>query len=147
PKEDWEVKKLGEIGEFISTNSFSRDKLNYSQGEVFNIHYGDIHTRFRLIFDLEDERVPFINEDIRILTNVIPCKTGDLVIADASENEEDIGKAIEIGNLNGEIVVSGLHTIHFRPKENTFQLKFLGFVWHSSFVKTQILKESQGTKV
>ena len=29
-----------------STNSFSRDQLNYENGTVKNIHYGDIHTSY-----------------------------------------------------------------------------------------------------
>ena len=31
-----------------------------------NIHYGDIHTKFQTLFDLEKENVPYINEDISL---------------------------------------------------------------------------------
>lgn len=147
PKEDWEVKKLGEIGSFFSTNSLSRDDLNYLDGQIYNIHYGDIHTRFKSHFKLENELVPFINETSIVNKKFNRCQVGDLIIADASENETDIGKAIEISTLDEKQVVSGLHTIHYRPYPQTFSLDYLGHLWQSRFIKEQILKEAQGTKV
>ena len=92
----WQFKKFGDIYEFKSTNSYSRDCLNYEAGEVKNIHYGDIHTKFKSNFNVDNENVPFINTEIDILK--IPsecyCREGDLVIADASEDYDDIGKTI-----------------------------------------------------
>ncbi len=147
PKEDWRLKKLGEVGVFFSTNSLSRDDLNYLDGQIYNIHYGDIHTRFKSHFNLENELVPFINEVSIGNKKFNRCQVGDLIIADASENETDIGKAIEISNLNEKLVASGLHTIHYRPNPQTFSLHYLGHLWQSEFIKEQILKEAQGTKV
>ena len=48
------------------------------------------------------------------------CKEGDLVFADASEDLKDVGKSIEIINLNNEKVLSGLHTLLARPSEKKF---------------------------
>ena len=56
--ESWKSKKLGEIMEFKVTNSFSRNDLNYENGIVKNIHYGDIHTKFQTLFDIRNEVVP-----------------------------------------------------------------------------------------
>ncbi len=144
--EDWELRRLGEIGFFLSTNSLSRDKLNYEKGNIYNIHYGDIHTKFKSFFVLKRETVPFINLEVK-LNNFNSCEEGDLVIADASENETDIGKGIEIGIIGQSKVLAGLHTLHFRPLKSFFTLGFLGCLWQSSCIKNQILKESQGTKV
>src|SRR5689334_21151054 len=69
---DWEEKLFSDILSFHSTNSFSRSQLNYSSGTVRNIHYGDIHTKFKTTFDITKEDVPFINEEINI--NKIPKK-------------------------------------------------------------------------
>jgi type I restriction enzyme S subunit len=55
---EWERKKYGDIYSFYPTNSLSREKLNYTAGEVYNIHYGDIHTKFSTLFKLENENVP-----------------------------------------------------------------------------------------
>ena len=62
----WRLKKFGEIFTFRTTNSFSRDNLNYEFGSVKNIHYGDIHTKFKTQFSLINELVPFVNEEINI---------------------------------------------------------------------------------
>jgi type I restriction enzyme, S subunit len=70
-----------------------------------------------------------------------------LILADASEDYADIGKGIEIVNLNNEKVLSGLHTIMARPDLKTLQPGFGGFMMKSLSVRTQIRKIAQGTKV
>ncbi|WP_241277962.1 restriction endonuclease subunit S [Chryseobacterium mucoviscidosis] len=146
---EWEVKKLGEVMDFKVTNSFSRENLNYEYGTVKNIHYGDIHTKFQTLFDINCESVPFINEEIDIsrISDENYCKNGDIIFADASEDLNDVGKSIEIINTNGEKLLSGLHTLLARPKEDIFHLGFSGYLFKSNSVRTQIQKESQGSKV
>jgi type I restriction enzyme S subunit len=61
---DWEEKNYDEIFSFYSTNSYSRDNLNYEKGKIKNIHYGDIHTKFSMLFNIENEKVPFINKEM-----------------------------------------------------------------------------------
>jgi type I restriction enzyme S subunit len=45
-KGEWNIESFKERYSFKVTNSFSRDNLNYDNGSVKNIHYGDIHTNF-----------------------------------------------------------------------------------------------------
>lgn len=146
---EWELKKLGEVYTFRSTNSYSRENLNYDFGKVKNIHYGDIHTQYRTLFDVTKEKVPFINTDIEI--EKIPkenyCKEGDLIIADASEDYADIGKSIEIINLNNEDVLAGLHTLQARPELFEVKIGFSGYLMQSEKVRIQIKTIAQGTKV
>ena len=146
---EWEERKLGKVMDFKVTNSFSRENLNYKIRTVKNIHYGDIHTKFQTLFDVTKENVPFVNGNISI--EKIPednyCKEGDIVFADASEDLNDVGKSIEIVNLDDEKLLSGLHTLLARPKENVFQKGFNGYLFKSKSVRTQIQKEAQGTKV
>lgn len=134
---------------FKVTNSYSRDNLNYELGTVKNIHYGDIHTKFQTLFDLEKENVPYINEDISLnrISEDFYCQEGDVIFADASEDLNDVGKSIEITNLNGEKLLSGLHTLLARPQRNYFSKGFLGYLLKSDFVRNQIKKEAQGSKV
>jgi type I restriction enzyme S subunit len=147
--EDWHTKQLGNIMEFKTTNSFSREYLSYHTGTVKNVHYGDIHTKFQTLFDITQENVPFINNDINL--QKIPeenyCKEGDIVFADASEDLQDVGKCIEIVNVDGQKLLSGLHTLLGRPKLGFFHLGFNGYLLQSLRVKRQIQKESQGSKV
>ena len=140
---------LGEVAEFKVTNSFSRDNLNYDNGTVKNIHYGDIHTKFQTLFDITKETVPYINKEIILhkISEDFYCKEGDIIFADASEDLNDVGKSIEIINLNDEKILSGLHTLLARPKANCFQKGFNGYLFRSSNVRLQIQKEAQGSKV
>ncbi|WP_286403412.1 restriction endonuclease subunit S [Myroides odoratimimus] len=146
---EWERKKLGEVMDFKVTNSFSRENLNYEIGTVKNIHYGDIHTKFQTLFDIQKEEVPFVNEEINLnrISEDNYCKEGDIIFADASEDLNDVGKSTEIINVNNEKLLSGLHTLLARPKSNTFYLGFKGYLFKSNSIRTQIQKESQGSKV
>ncbi|MCT4221553.1 restriction endonuclease subunit S [Elizabethkingia anophelis] len=148
-KDKWENKKLGELMTFKVTNSYSRDNLNYESGTVKNVHYGDIHTKFQTLFDLGKENVPYINEDILLnrISEDFYCQEGDIIFADASEDLNDVGKSIEITNLNGEKLLSGLHTLLARPHKNNFSKGFLGYLFKSDFVRNQIKREAQGSKV
>jgi type I restriction enzyme, S subunit len=145
----WEKKKLGEIFSFRVTNSYSRENLNYDEGSVKNIHYGDIHTKFQSHFDLSKEIVPFINSEIELkkIAEDNYCKEGDLIIADASEDYADVGKCIEIINLNGEKVLAGLHTILARPDKHKMSLGFSGHLMKSENIRLQIKTIAQGSKV
>ena len=145
----WDGKPMSEIYSFKGNNSLSRDQLNYEQGAVKNIHYGDIHTKFSTLFDVTKETVPFINPSASLdgLRPDDDCVEGDMILADASEDLADIGKSIEIVRLNGERVVAGQHTILARPNDNQLAVGFGAYLFKSRHVRTQIQKESQGSKV
>jgi type I restriction enzyme, S subunit len=145
----WEEKTYDEIYSFLSTNSLSRENLNYESGVVRNIHYGDIHTKFNSSFQVAEEEVPYINAqvDISKIKEENYAKEGDLVIADASEDYDDIGKSIELVNLNREKVVAGLHTFLARPDKHQMYIGFGGHLVKADYVRAQIKKIAQGTKV
>ncbi|HFP9269753.1 TPA: restriction endonuclease subunit S, partial [Klebsiella michiganensis] len=110
----WKIKPLKELYTLLNTNSLSRSELNYESGNIKNIHYGDIHTKFNGRFDITKELVPYISKTIKIAEECY-CRKGDLVIADASEDYNDIGKCIEITNVDQQQLVAGLHTFLARP--------------------------------
>ncbi len=144
----WASEPMSEVYTFKGNNSLSRDKLNYVAGSVKNIHYGDIHTKFSTHFDITKELVPFINESEEgVVRDENLCAEGDMIFADASEDMADIGKSIEVVSLNGERVVSGLHTILARRTGDRIALGFGGHLFKSRWVRTQIQKEAQGAKV
>lgn len=146
---EWNINKLGKVYSFITTNSFSRDDLNYVHGEVKNIHYGDIHTKFSTLFDITKEKVPFINESIELdkFKQQNYCKEGDIIFADASEDLKDVGKSIEVVNLNNEKLLSGLHTLLARQIKSEFVSGFGGYLFTNNKIRKQIQRESQGAKV
>ncbi|MCF8359157.1 MAG: restriction endonuclease subunit S [Prolixibacteraceae bacterium] len=146
---EWEGKTVGQVYNFKVTNSLSREYLNYEKGKVKNIHYGDIHTKFNTLFDITNEEVPFINLDVSIenIKKESYCIEGDIILADASEDLNDVGKSIEIVNLNNEKLVSGLHTLLARQREKKLTIGFGGYLFKSNWVRKQIQKEAQGAKV
>ncbi|MGO1624399.1 MAG: restriction endonuclease subunit S [Psychrobacter sp.] len=143
----WKKNKFSECFDFHMTNSYSRAKLS-GQGDVMNIHYGDIHTKFSTLFDVAKESVPFITSktDCLKIKKDQFLRIGDLVIADASEDYEDIGKTLEVINLNGKQVVAGLHTYIARPNE-TYATGFFGYLMQTEKVRKQIKVLATGISV
>ncbi len=94
--EDWDVRTYGEIFGSHSTASNSRSDLS-EVGEISYVHYGDIHTKFdtRLNFDLA--ALPKIERSKFKAATYL--KDGDVIMADASEDYEGIGKSVEVANL------------------------------------------------
>jgi type I restriction enzyme S subunit len=148
-REGWEPTPFNKLYEFQSTNNYSRDQLTYESGNVKNIHYGDIHTRFQTSFRLAHETVPYVNGSLASdeFDADAYCVEGDMIFADASEDLNDVGKSIEIVSLNGEQLVSGSHTILARPKPKGIAIGFGAYLFKSRSVRAQIEKEAQGTKV
>ncbi|CAM3733112.1 restriction endonuclease subunit S [Litorimonas haliclonae] len=146
---DWKFKRFDEVFSFLRTNNLSRATLNYVSGNIFNIHYGDIHSKFQSRFKLSDEIVPYINtDDVPMkITEEEFCREGDLVIADASEDYADIGKTIEIVDLGGKRVLAGLHTYLARPDVEQAAKGFYGYVLQTFEAQLQIMKFAQGISV
>ena len=144
----WEVKRLGEIYRFKPTNSWSRDQLNYDSGTIKNIHYGDIHKELNRTFRIDDEVVPYVNDTLAdSVKEDAFCEEGDIVLADASEDVDDIGKAIEIVDIGGQRLVSGLHTILASRIDHRIVVGFGAYLYASSGVRKQIQQRAQGAKV
>ena len=144
--EDWEVAKLGEKFRFISNNTFSRDFL-CEDGEIKNIHYGDVLIKYGSTLDVSQSDIPAINSEH--LPSYRPkcfAEDGDIIIADTAE-DETVCKATELWNIGGKRVVAGLHTMWCRPAQNTFAIKFLGYFMNTSLYHNQVLPLIQGIKV
>lgn len=142
---DWEEIKFSDCFDLLTNNTLSRDELNFSEGTVKSVHYGDVLIKFPEITDVYFEKIAYItNEDIAKKYSKCLLRNGDIIIADTAE-DETVGKCSEIQNCN-EKVVSGLHTIPVRPKIE-FAKKYLGFFMNSESFHNQLLPLIQGTKV
>ena len=145
-KDEWNEISLKKTFTFFSTNSLSRADLT-ADGLIKNIHYGDIHQKFNNILDVEKEKLPYINPNIELNIKNNLCQNGDLIFADASEDYEGIGKAIEIINVGNDKVVSGLHTIHARDTEFAMSIGFKGYLFNTPIIHNQIRILANGFKV
>ena len=147
---DWEERKLGELFGWVRTNSLSREHLTDDDTSgVQNIHYGDIHSKFRAIFRQTQEEVPFItiNAPLRTILDDDFVRQGDVVIADASEDYADIGKAIEVMEVRERSMVAGLHTFIARPDQGVLAPGFAGYMLRSAPLRRQIVRAAQGVSV
>ena len=147
--EGWQTLQLSDLYAFKRSNTLSRNKLNYDSGTIRNIHYGDIHTKFQPLFRVNHEYVPFINPEVsvNVFKDKDDCEVGDIVLADASEDVNDVGKAIEVVSLDGQRVVAGTHTILATRHGSVPVVGFGGHLFQSAVVRAGIQRESQGAKV
>ncbi|UQF19810.1 restriction endonuclease subunit S (plasmid) [Vagococcus lutrae] len=144
--DDWEQRKFEEVFEFpVSNNTLSRSQLNYEHGSIKNIHYGDILIKYGAILDVERDSIPYItNGNLEKYRSQL-IKNGDLIFADAAE-DNTVGKAIEVSGLATESLVAGLHTIVARSKSE-IGTYFLGYYINSAVYHYQLLRLMQGAKV
>ena len=144
--DEWKRVKVSDLLDFYSTNSLSWDMLNYENGNILNLHYGLIHSGLPTLIDLKKDTLPFVNETA-IPKRFTLCMEEDVAFADASEDTNDVAKAVEFINLYGKQVICGLHTIHGRDKGNKTVLGFKGYAFASSAFHNQIRRLAQGTKI
>lgn len=145
--EDWSVVPFEKTFSVLHNNTMSRAELNYYNGDIQNIHYGDVLIKYPFILDCSKETIPYINDDRTLTVSKGFLQDGDIIISDTAEDEV-VGKATEIVNVNGRKVVSGLHTIPCRAKDkNTFALSWLGYYINSRFFHDQIIPYITGIKV
>lgn len=148
--EDWEVKRFDDIFEFHSTNSFSRENLtdNETESKVKNIHYGDIHSKFKNgILNCKEEKLPFIKDELLLNKNLNFVQEGDLIIADASEDYEGVGECVEVLNVGENKIVSGLHTFLARDYSNETIIGFRNYIFKNQKVGIELKKIATGISV
>ena len=75
------------------------------------------------------------------------CKEGDVAFADASEDTNEVAKAVEFYNLSGKDVICGLHTIHGRDNKNKTVIGYKGYAFSAISFHNQIRRIAQGTKI
>lgn len=145
-KEEWRKYKVSDVLDFYSTNSLSWEQLDYNNEDLYNLHYGLIHVGLPILVDIEQNKLPGIKTECKP-KNFELCKEGDVAFADASEDTNDVAKAIEFVNLNNQKTVCGLHTIHGRDNKYLTILGYKGYAFASPLFHNQIRRIAQGTKI
>ena len=142
----WEQRKLRDILISLQNNTLSRADLSDEAGVAKNIHYGDVLIKFGEVLDVSKVQLPMISDE-SVLTRYKASflQNGDVIVADTAE-DTTVGKCSEIAGLNNEIVLSGLHTIPYRPVEK-FASGYLGYYLNSSAYHNQLIPLMQGIKV
>ena len=142
----WEQRKLGDILISLQNNTLSRADLSNEAGVAKNVHYGDVLIKFGEVLDVSKEKLPMISDE-SVLSKYKSSflQNGDAIVADTAE-DFTVGKCSEIAGLNDVVVLSGLHTIPYRPIEK-FASGYLGYYLNSSAYHNQLIPLMQGIKV
>ena len=142
----WEQRKLSNTLISLQNNTLSRADLSNETGVAKNVHYGDVLIKFGEVLDVSKVQLPMIpDESVLTKYKASFLQNGDVIVADTAE-DTTVGKCSEIAGLNNEIVVSGLHTIPYRPVEK-FASGYLGYYLNSSAYHNQLIPLMQGIKV
>ena len=144
--QEWEVRTFQELGSMLGTNTLSRDKMNECSGCAQNIHYGDVLVKYGEVLDCTSMNIPWVNSDYGNANLGTNLQNGDVVISDTAE-DHTVGKATEVQGVGKKIVLSGLHTIAFRPNAGMFAPNFLGYYFNSTIYRAQLYPLIQGIKV
>ena len=145
-EDDWEQRKLGNVLLSLQNNTLSRANLSDESGIAKNVHYGDVLIKFGEVLDVRKEKLPMItDENVLSKYKASFLQNGDVIVADTAE-DSTVGKCSEIAGLNDEVVLSGLHTIPYRPIEK-FASGYLGYYLNSGAYHNQLIPLMQGIKV
>ena len=140
----WEKVFLHSFMQFYPSNSLSWEQLSYEDGKIRNLHYGLIHNFSTKGINANSLPMILSHNEPKQYTL---CKVGDVAFADASENTNEIGKAVEFISVHPFGTVCGLHTIHGRDIKNKTIVGFKGFAFNSRYFHDQVKKLAQGSKV
>jgi type I restriction enzyme S subunit len=141
---DWELKPFPDCFSFIRNNTYARERLTDSIGSVANIHYGDVLIKYGAVLNFARDSVPYLKSGVKPNRDML--KNGDLVFADTAE-DDTVGKAVEVQEVESRMVVAGLHTVACRPREGLFAPRYLGYYINSLAYHNQLLSLITGTKV
>jgi len=143
---EWQHYIMGQLFENISTNSLSRALL-YENGDVLNLHYGDIHLKYSGLLDISKAELPFALKTDYKFKESSKMETGDVIFADAAEDYEGIGKAVEIRQTGATHSYAGLHTIHLKSKTEVLASGYMGYLSQTYAFRRKVWFIAQGAKV
>ena len=119
--------------------------MNYDKGIIRSVHYGDILINYNSVLDVQKNIIPFVTDGTFDKYKHNLLKNGDIIFADAAE-DESVGKVVEVYNIGNKNIVAGLHTIVARSRILRGHY-FLGYYINSNSYRKQILRLMQGTKI
>lgn len=141
---EWETKRLGDFVSFLRHGTNSRADLS-NTGSVRYLHYGDIHTSSGVFLDPQVTPMRYLAvERARTLDRL---EGGDLVLVDASEDLDGVGKSVEIAGAPGAEVVAGLHTIAARFDKSVLADGFKAYLQFCPAFRDHLKRLAAGTKV
>src|SRR5690606_23272746 len=130
-----EHKILGDVGKFIRGNGLQKKDL--AESGVGAIHYGQVYTHYGI---WATETKSFVSPELA--KRLRKAKSGNLVIATTSENDEDVCKAVAWLGKH-DIAISGDAYIY----SHSLDPKYIAYFFHSEQFHSQKVRHITGTKV
>jgi type I restriction enzyme, S subunit len=133
---EWEVKRLGDLGEFLKGSGVKKDEA--ASGELPCVRYGEIYTHHENYISEFSSR---ISEAVAASATLI--RQGDILFAGSGETKEEIGKSVVLALpvkafAGGDIVIL---------RQNTVDALFLGYRLNALDVSRQKAGFGQGDAV
>ena len=139
---EWTTFKIGQIFDFLRNGSHARAAFR-DNGEVHCAHYGAIHAApTSHVTPAVFPRLP-----ASAATQLPLVQNCDLLLADASEDLDGIGKSVEITDCEGQKLVAGLHTVLMRPKANAVAPGYGGYLQFTADFKGGLIRIANGISV
>lgn len=130
-----EFRALGEIGQFERGSGIQ--KSDFVESGIGCIHYGQIHTHYGT---WATETKSFVSPELAARTR--RAKTGDLVVATTSEDDEAVGKAVAW--LGADEVAVSTDAFIFR---HNLDPRYVSYFFETEHFHTQKRRHVTGTKV
>lgn len=141
---EWDFVRIEDLYDSLSTTAVARAAYASDAG-VACIHYGDIHVRYDGFVRIGHDHVATAPD--ALVRSATRLKSGDVLIADAAEDLEGVGKAVELVAPKGFEVVGGLHVQAFRPKSDRIALGFAGYLFRQNAYREAVERAASGLKV
>ena len=137
--EDWEVKRMGEIGDFSKGNGVPKDKIIKDEHGHPCLTYGDLYTKYDFVIkDIKS----FIDDDVASESKEIHI--GDICFAGSGETPEDIGKCAAY--IEERTAYAGGDIIILSPNKDINSI-WLSYVLNSDIGGKQRYKFAQGFSI
>lgn len=140
---EWKNCQFRNIFSILSNTPLSRAEVE-DGGEVEYVHYGDIHKISASYLDVARDYQGKISSN-KVKSDFL--EDGDLLVADASEDFEGIGKAVEVKNIQDKKAIAGLHIILARPDKTLLAKGYAGKIQFIPSVKKQFISLATGISV
>lgn len=133
---EWEVKRLGEIGQFLKGAGVKKDEAN--SGDLPCVRYGELYTHH---YDVIRHFNSWISSEVA--SRAVKLKKGDLLFAGSGETKAEIGRCAAFVSdceayAGGDIVV--LRLVGVDPI-------FMGYYCNTKFISDQKASRGQGDAV
>ncbi len=139
--DEWEEKKLGEIGVF--TSSGVDKKINKNHEEVYLLNYMDVYNRINLNNINKKRLMKVTATKEQLLKNDI--LKNDIFFTPSSETPDDIGRVMVIEETLKNVVYS-YHLMRFRPNSNVFHSTFPNYSFETTCFRKNLILNSQGVQ-